>query len=345
MNDRGGAGVRKTNVSVGLALSLWLGAAAAHAQAPAQPGQPFRLEYWAEGHCPDAMEFARQVQTRAPQLRPAEDGEPALGFYAELAERRGLATGRLTARMPDGREVLREVRGPTCDDVATALALIAALAADPNQSSAPPSSRPQRPATPRRSLSSEEAVSLEDTAPRLRPGAWTFGVGAGVGFDSSIAPAPGYGVGISFDAEGRGGSAVRPLFSLTALRAAAPDTETRGSKVSFTFLAFRAAVCPLRWPEDTPLFIRPCAFLDAGVLDGDVANDTQRQDQSKTWFATGGFARVEALVGEVVSFQLDSGVTVPLKRDSFNAGPGSPSAFEVPSAGMLGRIGLSYRFQ
>src|SRR6478735_9659822 len=98
-----------------------------------KPGQAFRLEYWANGSCPDAAEFARQIQTRAPRLRLAEADEPALGFYAELVERGGAATGRLTARSPDGREVVREVRGPTCDDVATALALIAALAADPNQ--------------------------------------------------------------------------------------------------------------------------------------------------------------------------------------------------------------------
>jgi hypothetical protein len=310
-------------------------------------GQAFRLEYWGDGHCPDAIEFARQVQMRAPQLRPARDDEPALGFYAELAERRGVATGRLTARLPDGREVVREVRGPTCDDVATALALIAALAADPNQPAAP--AKAPRPSSPvpakRRALSAEDQAVLLDEPPRLRASAWTFGLGAGLGFDSSIAPSPGYGLGVSFDAEGRGGSPIRPLFSLSAMRAAAPDTSTRAGIASFTWLAFRAAVCPVRWPEETPLFIRPCAFLDAGLLGGDVDFDRQRQHESKTWFAAGGFARVEALVGEVVSLQLDGGVTVPLKRDSFSAGPGAPSAFEVPSAGILGRIGLSYRFQ
>jgi hypothetical protein len=306
----------------------------------APPGQPFRLEYWAEGHCPDAIEFARQIQTRAPRLRPAEADEPALGFYAELVERRGSATGRLTARTPDGREVRREVRGATCDDVVTALALIAAVAADPSQPVAAPATgaepaSPAQPAAPARHHVQDDlpVEELEPPDPALR---WTFGVGGGLSFDSSIAPSPGYGLGVEFDAEGKGGSALRPLFGLSAIRAAAS---------SFTWLAFRGTVCPLRLPEATPLFIRPCLFLDAGVLQGNVSLDGSSPDESKSWFAAGGFARVEALADEVLSFQLDGGVTAALKRDTFDAGSGDGSAFRVPSSGILGRIGLSYRFQ
>jgi hypothetical protein len=81
------------------------------------------------------------------------------------------------------------------------------------------------------------------------------------------------------------------------------------------------------------------------VLEGNVSLDSSSQDQSQTWFAAGGFLRVEALADEVLSFQLDGGVTAPLKRDSFDAGDGAETAFRVPSAGVLGRIGLSYRFQ
>jgi hypothetical protein len=315
----------------------------------APPGQPFRLEYWAEGHCPDAIEFARQIQTRAPRLRPAEADEPALGFYAELVERAGSATGRLTARTPDGREVAREVRGATCDDVVTALALIAALAADPSQPVAAPATGPTRaqpiqPATPpRHHVIDDLPVEVrEPPDPALR---WTFGVGGGLSFDSSIAPSPGYGLGVEFDAEGKGGSAFRPMFGLSAIRAAAANTETKAGDASFTWLAFRGTVCPLRLPEATPLFIRPCLFLDAGVLQGNVSLAGASRDESKSWFAAGGFARVEALADEVLSFQLDGGVTAALKRDTFDAGSGDGNAFRVPSSGILGRIGLSYRFQ
>lgn len=311
-------------------------------------GQAFRLEYWAQGRCPDAVEFARQVQTRAPRLRPAVSDEPALGFYAELVEENGSALGRLTARSPDGREVTREVRGPTCDDVSTALALIAAMAVDPTQSGAPaprPSARPR--ATRGRAAEEDAELLALETPPGLRPQRWTFGLGGGLGFDSAIAPSPGYGLSIAFEAEGRQGSVLRPLFALSANRAAAPNTETRaGNSASFTWLAFRLAACPLRWPEDTPLFIRPCAFFDAGLLGANVSQGSNKQDRSKTWLALGGFGRVEALVAEeVLSFQLDGGITVPLERNSFDAGADSPSAFRVPRSGLLGRIGLSYRFQ
>lgn len=309
----------------------------------APPGQPFRLEYWAEGHCPDAIEFARQIQTRAPRLRPAEADEPALGFYAELVERGGAATGRLTARTPDGREVAREVRGPTCDDVVTALALIAALAADPSQPGAAPATGVARvqPAAPARHRVRDHDLPVVELAPPDPALRWTFGVGGGLSFDSSIAPSPGYGLGVEFDAEGKGGSALRPLFGLSAIRAAAGNT----GDTSFTWLAFRGTVCPLRLPEATPLFIRPCLFLDAGVLQGNVSLAGTTRDESKSWFAAGGFVRVEALADEVLSFQLDGGITAALKRDTFDAGSGDGNAFRVPSSGILGRIGLSYRFQ
>lgn len=316
-----------------------------------KPGQAFRLEYWADGRCPDAVEFARQIQTRAPRLRPAEADEPALGFYAEIAERGGSATGRLTARSPDGREVVREVRGPTCEDVTTALALIAALAADPNQPVAAPVVRqaqpPRRVARPadRDDQPALTAELLAEDTRAARERRWTFGVGVGLGFDSNIAPSPGYGLGIAFGAEGPGGSALRPLFELSANRAAAANTETSGGTASFTWVAFRLAACPLRLPEGTPLFVRPCAFLDTGVLGADMALGPRSKDESKTWLAAGGFLRIEALTAEVVSFQLDGGVSVPLVRPAFGLGEGAPEAFRVPTSGILGRIGLSYRFQ
>lgn len=308
-----------------------------------KPGQAFRLEYWASGSCPDAAEFAHQVQTRAPRLRLAEADEPALGFYAELAERDGTATGRLTARSADGREVVREVRGPTCQDVATALALIAALAADPNQpvdDKTPKSTR--APASVRSGGIDEGAAPLEPTEPAPR---WTFGVGVGLGFESSIAPSPGYGLNVAFDAEGHPGSAFRPLFSLAAIRAVKSDNETKGGNTNFDWVTFRLTVCPVRWPEETPLFIRPCAFADAGFLGGEVEYEGNHQSQTEPWFALGGFLRTEALVAEVLSFQLDGGVTIPAVHPSFSAGEGQPSAFEVPSSGILGRIGLSYHFK
>jgi len=335
---------------LGLVACSWTSSALAQA-----PGQAFRLEYWSEGRCPDATEFARQIQTRAPRLRPAVADEPALGFYAELVERAGSATGRLTARTADGREVTREVRGTTCDDVVTALALIAALAADPNQTVEPPAHGPLAPAAPPASARSRPrgARKTDDELPPELPPApprWTFGVGGALSFDSSIAPSPGYGLAVEFDAEGPAGSPWRALFGLSAIRAAAAKSPTRAGYASFTYLAFRGTACPLRWPEETPLFLRPCLFLDAGVLEGNVSLGSASQDESKTWFAAGAFARVEALADEVLSFQMDGGVTAPLKRDSFDSGLGAAQAggeeiaFRVPSAGVLGRIGLSYRF-
>jgi len=334
-------GVTGGSWAIGLALLCLVVPARA-----AKPGQPFRLEYWAEGRCPDAAEFARQIQTRAPRLRLAEGDEPALGFYAELLERAGAATGRLTARSPDGREVVREVRGPTCSDVATALALIAALAADPNQPAETSAPRAVTPARPAQAVT-DHTVAAERTPEPDRSRRWVFGLGAGVGFDSTIAPSPSSCFGIEFDAEGYPDpeSPFHPLFSLSLLRAVTSHNDTAGGNGSFDWVAFRLGACPARWPEATPLFIRPCGFADVGLLGGDVEHNASSQAETKNWFALGGFLRTEALVAEVLSFQLDGGLTVPLVRSSFSAGVDQPIAFTVPGAGILGRLGLSYRFK
>ncbi len=323
----------------------------AHVAHAAPPGQPFRLEYWARGTCPDAIEFSRQIRSRAPRLRPAEGDEPALGFYAELDDRSGYATGRLTARSPDGREVTRTVRGPTCDDVVTALALIAALAADPVQPLEVPASEPvaRKRAPPRARRTPDSDVSSDETPYRAfdeptipePTERWTYGVGGGVEFNSAIAPSQSYGISVSFEAEAPGGSIGRAFWSLSAIRAASGTTSTAGSDASFSWFAFRLDGCPARWPELKPLFLRPCAFFDVGALQANISTDPEDSHSSThTWVSAGAFLRIEALVGDdAISFQLDGGVVAPLTHGGF--GP----AFQVPSAGILGRIGLSYRFQ
>jgi hypothetical protein len=337
----------------GAALSVFVGtlcvAPSAHA---APPGQPFRLEYWAHGNCPDAIEFARQIRARAPRLRPAIADEPALGFYAELDGRADGATGSLVTRSPDGREVKREVRGPSCDDVVTALALIIALAADPTQpgdaqSDTAEAAAPRRKAPRARNFEdgSDDFAPLSAPVVESDPNArWTFGVGGGLEFDSTIAPGPGYGLSVSFEAESPGGSPLRGLLGLSAIRSAAADNNNSGGTASFTWLAFRGSACPVRWPEETPLFLRACAFVDAGELSGSVVLDDAHRDATHAWFGVGALARIEALVG-VASFQLEGGGVAPLVHDEFRAQAGAPLAFETPSAGILGRIALSYRFQ
>jgi hypothetical protein len=226
------------------------------------------------------------------------------------------------------------------------LALIAALAANPNQPAEEkaPGSRNAHPVR-RQHIPDEGALSLVQESDATAR--WTFGVGGGVGFESSIAPSPGYGLSIAFDAEGYPGSAFRPLLSLLAIRVFPSATATPGGDASLDWVTFRLAACPVRWPEETPLFIRPCGFLDAGLLGADVQHHDSGQSlaQTKPWAAIGGFLRTEALVAEVLSFQLDGGLTLPLIRSSFSAGDDLPVAFQVPATGVLGRIGLSYRFR
>lgn len=111
--------------------------AAVRAAAPS--GLPVRIAWDAPAGCSDAETFFAAVASRADRIRRAEPGEEGTRIEVKLSRLGPKIHGELRLATDDGRSELRKVEGATCDEVAEALSLTAALALSASARRAPAS--------------------------------------------------------------------------------------------------------------------------------------------------------------------------------------------------------------
>ena len=113
-----------------LALSAALSAAtSAPASASADP-ESGRITFQGRGACPSEQEFLADVASHTARARHPRGNETRT-FSVTVTDEESASVGRVEIRDAHGAVVTREVRGETCVEVASALALIVALALDP----------------------------------------------------------------------------------------------------------------------------------------------------------------------------------------------------------------------
>src|SRR3954452_323773 len=95
------------------------------------------LEYTAIDACPGRSAFVEEVQARTARARFVDSSSGVRIFVVAVEPEGEGAKGRLTSRRGDVVGAPRQVTGKTCADVVSALALIAALAIDPQASTSP----------------------------------------------------------------------------------------------------------------------------------------------------------------------------------------------------------------
>jgi hypothetical protein len=165
----------------------------------ADPQRPVRFDYEAEPTCPEPEAWVSSVLSRAPAARPAVADEPAWTLRARIVREGGRFAGRLQVVTPGSVSDTRRFRGSSCEQVALALAIAAALSVDPehggaapNESSdvsaapveqppaapSPTASAPPPPAAPATVRNAENVVPAradDSVGPRAH---WTLGFGA-----------------------------------------------------------------------------------------------------------------------------------------------------------------------
>jgi hypothetical protein len=148
--------------------------------------EPVRVEFRAPAACPDEAAFFAQMQARTARVRRAAPGEDARVYDVTIvAEARGFV-GRLVLHERARTSHARQVAASECADVIVALALIGALAVDPNADSAPiplppaPSGPPAPPAgTPPAATTSSAAAARSETPAASTPEASPVASAAG----------------------------------------------------------------------------------------------------------------------------------------------------------------------
>lgn len=309
----------------------------AHATEGEPPVQMLRVEYGAPAGCSSRAAFVAELEARTRRVRVVDTTEPIASIAVELGDRTTGIVGQLRLREPDGTETLRAVAGKSCEEVVSALALIAAVLVDPDAAThaAPPPTAPATPAPP------APAGSAPVPAPRAEEPAWRLlpSFGAGLSVTSTVAPDPSFAPSLELGLHAERGAHHGPFLLLSFERFASSSVSTDAGVADFSTWLGRLSLCPLRWPPTSSLSVAPCAAFEAGSLHVDVANTLDKQEPTVPWFAAGPGLHVEARPLRVLALELDLLGIFPLVRDSFYFSPNLP-VFSVPVFGWTGRVGV-----
>ncbi|HVU04121.1 MAG TPA: hypothetical protein VHE30_20325 [Polyangiaceae bacterium] len=317
----------------------------------------FRLEYDAPAGCPRAEGFSRAILSSSARAHAAAEGEASTLVAVHIVPEAGGYLGLLGLRRPDGTESTRAVPAASCDEAASALALIAAIAVDPEASVpkagpgaigafdapaapvAPPPVAPPPPASPPLPAPPPPREPVE----RGRDLVAEVFVGGGVvgAVGPKLSPElvlPGIGVGLN------GEDAFSPWIALSGHLAESVVASTPRGNAQFERLGARLTACPLRLARGVASF-RPCALAELGRHHAKGESTKNAGTVNLTWSALGLVGRGELDLPASLSVGLELGAIFPLLRDSFRFDPDDTVAHTIPSAGFVGGMFAAFRIQ
>jgi hypothetical protein len=321
--------------------------------------EPIQLEYIAAPPgCPGRGEFQARMESAA-GIRFV-DGSATRTFAVRIDEGTPLV-GRLVVRRGDVDEGSREVRANRCSALVEALAVVVALAVDPNAmlegdagstTSQPApltagdlpvaSNLPPPPiAPPDKRLDAAAIPEAQQSAPRaVEPR--TLYVGADVALATAVSPhtlvGPSPYVGLRFGNPGR----FQPGLKVAFLYADSGSIEAASGSASFHWAVVRADGSALLWSLG-PAHLLACLRVEGGALTADGASVPGAASRMRAWVAFGPVLRAEwALLG---SLFLDADVAAMLHvtDDRFYFGPDA-TVYDVPLVGVEAAAGLGVHF-
>jgi len=319
-----------------------------------------RVQYAAEGSCPDEASFVARVRGRTEHGRFAAPGELARTFAVRLAQTNGGFSGEIAFTDVDGQNAERTVAGATCDEVASSLALIMALSIDdrvaqtqavapsastPAPSNAAESAPPKKEVVaaggaPNSAAASPRVPERSAPGPRLR-----LELGLNAGAESWVMPQVALVLG-AFAELGRGTRGFRLRLSAFDTRQTV-DRDFGQARFANEFL--RAEACPFAVALSRSLAVSPCAGIDAGALRASASGARlARVDSGHThgWLSALGLVRLEWELGSRFVLGADGELGVPLVRDKFqflSTLGAADSVFVVPALGAGAKVQIGVR--
>ncbi len=304
-----------------------------------------RLDYRAPDGCPSEDEFARRLGERLTRARLAAPGEFARTLLIELTLEGGGAVGRLEFVSESGESFSRVVRGPSCDEVASGMALIAALAVDaepsvePPPEPAPPPPPPSPPPAPPRAAPPPPPPPPRPPPVREASG-WFSSVGGGLVTWASPDAAFALAAGGGFELGELG-----PRFRVEGY-ATTGTFEASERQARFTGYGGRLEGCPITLGIPDVLELEPCAATYVGIFLAEGLTSSAlpraRTDQS-FWLSASLVARASVFIG-FAWFEAATELGVPITRKEYIFERPREVAFTVPSAGYGARFGLKIKF-
>jgi hypothetical protein len=293
----------------------------------------------AEG-CPSRDAFLERLRARTTRFREANEGEPSRLFAVELASSGEGSKGKLTVHARDGSRATREVRTGTCDQSAAALALVVAVAIDPQALLEPaPKNEPPPPPAP---TSPPETARPVDTNVDRPQRATRVALGMRwdevSGITPLLRPVLRPFLEIVSDRPGVFVPALRVSFAWTrnahvGLAAGAAD---------FSWYVGRAELCPLRIGSSAAS-LTWCATFDGGALQVAGQDAPASTTRTRPWASSGVSARGSVRIFRWVFAELELGGAAPWFKDRWIFADGS-SLHSAPPVSVWTGAGLGCRF-
>jgi len=305
-------------VRLAIAALLWLAGAP-----PARADEEVvELQYVAPSGCPARERVEAAIRARTPNVRLAAQARRVFAITIEAAAE-GFRGTLVVGRIAD-----KELSAPRCDDLATALALVTALAIDPTATALPDPASPGAGGASPASPAGARAWSFEADLDGM--------VAAGVSPDALFAAV----------IEGR--AIVRRTYQLELAAIAGRDSTARdGAQAQFTWLAARLGGCrlwlPWRGGSRWGMTVGACGHLEVGAVRARGEMIVNQRDLTRLWLAAGVHGSAQVPLGSRIFGQLQLGASLPLVRDRYLFAP-NVEVHETPSVTGWVVLGVGVRF-
>ena len=340
----------------GRVLRTAAGASVLLMSAPCWAGEParFDLEYTAEAPCPDRQAFEQLVQT---QLAEAGGASPAIPARASVEFRRSAAgmIGRFDLVRRGGSRSSRELESASCDEAATALAFVLALALsgrtapDVDSSPSQPAKAPQLVATPSAPAADRQRPGTDpDQAQISSSWRWRFGLGvqlgARPGVGPSFTPVEAAVIALSGKHPRSWNLGVRIGF----LRGQPITHSAVAGDSTFKWLAGRVEGCFWSAALSRALSVTPCISTHVGQLTvvgtPEPLPGARGRRAAGLWLEAGGALRLELQVVNGLSLEMQGEALAPVTRYQFAFDRPDTNVYRVPALAAYGCFGLVAHF-
>jgi hypothetical protein len=307
---------------------------------------PAQILYEAAPDCPPVETFLARVREKANGIEVVPSTRADAEVRITLRPSEEAYSGRMEIRRPSGPSV-RELAGPSCEETASALAFVLALALRPN-ADATPDETTDVPVTLRTS-STTPAVIVERPGVIPMPPKATISWWAGVQGGLQSAPLPTWSPTVGAFVELRLAEAGRiaPSFALGVSHAgpAAITTDIESTRVSWT--AGRASMCPVRVHLGGRVALVPCVGMHVGAITASgmplIAGSTG-QSSTAPWVDALGELHVDIAPMDALTLRL--GVEVMATLTEYDIAYHNPNVvvFHTPAASFGAALGVAFKF-
>jgi len=265
------------------------------------------LRYTAPPGCPERDGVEAAIRARTPNVRLAAPARRVFAITIEAVPE-GFHGTLVVDRVAD-----KELSAPRCDDLATALALVTALAIDPAAASV-----------------------LPRTSPRPATRTWSFETDAGGMVSAGVSPEA------LFAAVVEARARVRSRYELEAAAIAGRNSTSRdGAQAQFTWLAARFGVCR-RW-LGWGIAADACGHLEAGAVRARAEMIVNQRDLVRLWLAAGVHGNACYPFSSRIFAQFQLGASLPFVRDRYIFAP-NVEVHETPRVTGWLVLGVGIRF-